>query len=75
MEKEAMKPLEVPKWLVANRGYTREKEGGVNGQLNGQGDVRPSKEERSATLGIGLARLAHRCHVSLYIHDGTKLIV
>jgi hypothetical protein len=61
MDKEAMKTLEIPKWINANNAY--QKKGLGNGN-HVNGDVKKTKDERSIDLSIGLARLAYRCHVS-----------
>jgi hypothetical protein len=64
MDKEAMKTLDVPNWMFANKAYKVQQEKGVNGDhINGNGDVKKNKEERSDDLAVGLARLAYRCHV------------
>jgi hypothetical protein len=64
MDKEAMRSLEIPKWINANNAYTlRQQKKGLNGN-HVNGDTKKTKAERSTELGIGLARLAHRCHVS-----------
>jgi len=64
MDKEAMRSLEIPKWRNANNAYKLQHK---NGLINGNhvnGDTKKTKTERSTDLGIGLARLAHRCYVS-----------
>jgi hypothetical protein len=59
-----MRSLEVPKWINANNAYKlQQKKELVNGN-HVNGDVKKTKAERSTELGIGLARLSHRCHVS-----------
>jgi hypothetical protein len=59
-----MRSLEVPKWINANNAYKLQmKKGLVNGN-HVNGDTKKTKAERSTDLGIGLARLALRCHVS-----------
>jgi hypothetical protein len=64
MDKEAMRSLEIPKWINADNAYKlKQKKGLINGN-HVNGDVKKTKAERSTELGIGLARLAHRCHVS-----------
>jgi hypothetical protein len=68
MDKEAMKSVEIHKWIVANNALEiqqkREQDSGVNGN-HVNGDTKTSKAERSTNLAVGLARLAYRCHVSL----------
>jgi hypothetical protein len=64
MDKEAMRSLEIPKWINANNAYRlKQKKDLINGD-HVNGDVKKTKAERSTDLGIGLARLAYRCHVS-----------
>jgi len=64
MDKEAMRSLEIPKWINANNAYKlRQKDGLINGN-HVNGDTKKTKTERSTDLGIGLARLGHRCYVS-----------
>ena len=68
MDKEAMKYLEVNKWIVANNDYETQQKRGQDGDVNGNhvnGHVKPTKAERTTNLSVGLARLAYKCHVSL----------
>lgn len=68
MDKEAMKNLEVNKWIVANNDYETQQKRGQDGDANGNhmnGQVKPTKAERTMRLSVGLARLAYKCHVSL----------
>ena len=59
-----MRSLEIPKWINANNAYMiQQNKGLVNGN-HVNGDTKKTKAERSTELGIGLARLALRCHVS-----------
>ena len=76
MDKEAMRSLEIPKWINANNAYKlQQKKGLINGNhING--DVKKTKAERSTELGIGLARLAHRCNVSpATINDDLLMVI
>jgi hypothetical protein len=58
-----MRSLEIPKWINANNAFKlQQKKGLVNGN-HVNGDTKKTKAERSTDLGIGLARLALRCHV------------
>jgi len=63
MDKEAMRDLEIPKWINANNAYKQHlKKTQPNG--NHVHEVtKKNKEERSNDLAVGLARLAYRCHV------------
>lgn len=68
MDKEAMKNLEVNKWIVANNDYETQQKRGQDGDVNGHhvnGHVKPTKAERTTKLSVGLARLAYKCHVGL----------
>lgn len=63
MDKEAMRELEIPKWINANNKYQQQKKNSpVNGHVDGR-EVKKTREERSDDLALGLARLAYRCHV------------
>lgn len=65
MAKGAMKKLEVQAWIGAKKAYEKDlssRSSRVNGHTSN--GTKLSKEERSSILGLGLARLAYRCHVS-----------
>jgi hypothetical protein len=70
-----MRSLEIPKWINANNAYKlQQKKDLINGN-HVNGDVRKTKAERSTDLGIGLARLAHRCNVCPATHNDDLLMV
>jgi hypothetical protein len=62
-----MRSLEIPKWINANNAYKLQQNKGINGN-HVNGNTKKTKAERSTEMGIGLARLAHKCHVSSHLN-------
>jgi hypothetical protein len=72
MDKKAMKTLAVHNWVVAKKAYQKYQNqanlaNGHTTKPHPTSAVKLSKAEREANLVLGLAKLAHRCHVSFRI--------